>query len=396
VSRHAPATVAVLCVAALLGVANAGPVAEPGVPSRTVLLGGTVPLTGAFSNVAGIARGAEAYFRYLNARGGVNGRAIAYRYYDDQGDPSLTAELTRRLVEEDRVFAVFNAAGIKHNLAVRPFLNAVGVPQLFVASGLSDWGVQHGRFPWTMGYQPSYADEGVIYGKHVGHTRPRARIGILFQNDEYGRDLVAGLRRGLGTKAAQIKGREGYAAAERDVSARVARLRARGVDTLMIFASRPHAVQALQALDRLRWRPALFVSHAAASTGAVKVGAVSIGFVKDPADSRWRDDPGMELYLRIMRRHLPTVSVRDRHYVYGMAVAFTMVDALRRAGPSLTRRSLLRSATRLHERNNPFLLPGITVRTTPNDRFPIRQAQLERYSSGGRWVAFGGLVSARG
>jgi branched-chain amino acid transport system substrate-binding protein len=396
VSRRAPATIAVLCVASLLGVANAGPVAEPGVPSRTVLLGGTVPLTGAFSNAAGIARGAEAYFKYLNARGGVNGRAIAYRYYDDQGDPSLTAELTRRLVEEDRVFAVFNAAGIKHNLAVRPFLNAVGVPQLFVASGLSDWGVQHGRFPWTMGYQPTYADEGVIYGKYVGHTRPRARIGVLFQNDEYGRDLVAGLRRGLGKRAAQIESREGFATAERDVSARVARLRARRVDTLMIFASGPHAVQALRALARLRWSPALFVSHAAASTGAVKVGTVSIGFVKDPADLRWRDDPGMELYFRIMRRHLPGASVRDRHHVYGMAVAFTMAHALRRAGAGLTRRSLLRAATRLHERNNPFLLPGITVRTTPSDRFPIRQAQLERYSSGGRWVAFGGLMSARG
>jgi branched-chain amino acid transport system substrate-binding protein len=396
VSRRAPATVAVLCVASLIGVANAGPVAKPGVQSRTVVLGGTAPLTGAFSNLAGLARGAEAYFKYLNARGGVNGHAIAYRYYDDGGDPSATFELTRRLVEEDRVFAVFNAVGIKNNLAVRPFLNAAGVPHVFVAGGLSDWGVQHGRFPWTMGYQPSYADEGFIYGKYVGRTRPRARIGILFQNDEYGRDLVAGLRRGLGRRAGQIEGREGYATAERDMSARVARLRARRVDTLMIFASRPHAVEALQALNRLQWRPALFVSQAAASTGAVKVGAVSIGFVKDPADSRWRGDPGMELYLRIMRRHLPGASVRDRHHVHGMAVAFTMADALRRAGAGLTRRSLMRAATRLHERNNPFLLPGITVRTTPVDRFPIRQAQLERYSTGGRWIAFGGLVSARG
>jgi branched-chain amino acid transport system substrate-binding protein len=395
VSPRAPATVAVLCLVALLGVANAGPVAEPRVSSRTVVLGGTVPLTGAFSTVAGIVRGADAYFKYVNARGGVNGRAIAYRYYDDEGDPSLTVQLTRRLVEEDRVFAVFNAVGIKQNLAVRPFLNAAAVPQLFLAGGLSDWGLQYGRFPWTLGYQPSYADEGVIYGKYVAGTRPRARIGILFQNDEYGRDLVAGLRRGLGMRASQIESREGYATAERDVSARVARLRARRVDTLMIFASRPVAMQALQVVDRLHWRPALFVSQAAASTGAVKAGAVSIGFVKDPADSRWRDDPGMELYLRIMRRHLPDANVRDRHHVYGMAVAFTMANALRRAGPGLTRRSLLRAAMRLHERNNPFLLPGITVRTTPNDRFPISQAQLERYSTGGRWVAFGGLVSAR-
>ena len=394
-SPRAPATVAVLCVAALLGVAYARPVADPGVPSRTVLLGGTLPLTGAFSNVAGIARGAEAYLKYLNARGGVNGRTIAYRYYDDANNPALALELTRRLVEEDRVFAVFNTVGTKHNLAVRPLLNGAGVPHLFIATGLSDWGLQHRRFPWTMGYQPSYGDEGVIYGKYVAHTRSRARLGILFQNDEYGRDLVAGLRRGLGARASQIAGREGYGTAEQDVSAIVARLRARGVDTLMIFASRPVAAQALQALDRLRWRPALFVSHAAASTGAVKLGAVSIGFVKDPADSRWREDPGMELYHRIMRRYLPDANVGDRHHVYGMAVAFTMADALRRAGPGLTRRSLLRAATRLYERNNPFLLPGIVVRTAPNDRFPIRQAQLERYSNG-RWVPFGGLISARG
>lgn len=394
-SPRAPATVAVLCVTALLGVAYARPAADPGVQSRTILLGGTLSITGAFANVAGIARGAEAYFKYLNARGGVNGRTIAYRYYDDANNPALALELTRRLVEEDRVFAVFNTVGTRHNLAVRPLLNGAGVPHLFVATGLSDLGLQHRRFPWTMGYQPSYGDEGVIYGRYLAHARSQARLGILFQNDEYGRDLVAGLRRGLGARASQIAGREGYGTAERDVSARVARLRARGVDTLMIFASRPVAVQALQALDRLHWRPALFLSHAAASTGAVKVGAVSMGFVKDPADARWREDPGMELYLRIMRRFLPAANARDRHHAYGMAVAFTMADALRRAGPGLTRRSLLRAATRLYERNNPFLLPGIVVRTAPNDRFPIRQAQLERYSNG-RWVPFGGLISARG
>lgn len=394
-SPRAPATVAVLCVAALLGVAYARPAADPGVQSRTILLGGTLSITGAFANVAGIARGAEAYFKYLNARGGVNGRTIAYRYYDDANNPALALELTRRLVEEDRVFAVFNTVGTRHNLAVRPLLNGAGVPHLFVATGLSDLGLQHRRFPWTMGYQPSYGDEGVIYGRYLAHARSQARLGILFQNDEYGRDLVAGLRRGLGARASQIAGREGYGTAERDVSARVARLRARGVDTLMIFASRPVAVQALQALDRLHWRPALFLSHVAASTGAVKVGAVSMGFVKDPADARWREDPGMELYLRIMRRFLPAANARDRHHAYGMAVAFTMADALRRAGPGLTRRSLLRAAMRLYERNNPFLLPGIVVRTAPNDRFPIRQAQLERYSNG-RWVPFGGLISARG
>jgi branched-chain amino acid transport system substrate-binding protein len=395
VSPRALATVAVLCVAALLGVAYARPAADPGVTSRTILLGGTLPITGAFSNVAGIARGAEAYFKYLNARGGVNGRTIAYRYYDDANNPALALELTRRLVEEDRVFAVFNTVGTRHNLAVRPLLNGAGVPQLFVATGLSDLGLQHRRFPWTMGYQPSHGDEGVIYGRYLAHARSQARLGILFQNDEYGRDLAAGLRRGLGARASQIAGREGYGTAERDVSARVARLRARRVDTLMIFASRAVAVQALQALDRLHWRPALFLSHEAASTGAVKLGAVSMGFVKDPADARWREDPGMELYLRIMRRFLPDANARDRHHLYGMAVAFTMADALRRAGRGLTRRSLLRAATRLYERNNPFLLPGIVVRTAPDERFPIRQAQLERYSNG-RWVPFGGLISARG
>jgi branched-chain amino acid transport system substrate-binding protein len=396
VSRRVPATVAVVCIAALLGVGSARPVADQDIPSGTVVLGGTVPLTGAFSSMAGIARGADAYCRYLNARGGVHGRTIAYRYYDDGHDPALTIDLTRRLVEQDRVFAVFNTVGMKHNLAVRPLLNGAGIPHLFIGSGLSGPRLQDRRFPWTIGYQPSCVDEGVIYGKYVAHALPRARIGVLFQNDEYGRDLAAGLRRGLGGAASQIVGREAYAAQERNVFARVARLRARGVDTLMIFASRPVAVQALRMLDRLRWRPALFLSQTAASAGAVKVGAVTIGFVKDPTDPRWRDDPGMELYRRIMRRHLPGRNVRDRHHVYGMAVAFTMADALERAGSDLTRRSLLRAATGLYERNNPFVLPGIAVRTAPSERVPIRQAQLERYSSGGRWVPFGGLISARG
>jgi branched-chain amino acid transport system substrate-binding protein len=382
---------AVVCVAILVGGAHAGPAADEVAAPRTVLLGGTLPLTGVSRSVAGIARGAEAYFKYVNARGGVNGRAIAYRYYDDENDPGLALQLTRRLLEQDRAFAVFNTVGTEQNVAVRPLLNAAGVPHLFIATGL-----RHRRFPWTIGYQPSYAAEGMIYGSYVARTSPRARIGILFQNDEYGRDLVAGLRRGLAGRAGLIEAREGYGTAERDVSAKVARLRARRVDTLMIFASGPFAFQALETLNRLNWSPAVFVSQAAASAGAGRLGAISIGFVKDAADPRWRGDPGIALYLRIMRRYLPGASVMDRHHVYGMAAAFTMADALRRAGPTLTRLGLLRAAIRLDERNNPFLLPGIVVRTRPNDRFPIRQAQLQRYSSGGRWVPLGGVIAARG
>ena len=397
-----------VAVAAAAAHARPSPAAsDPGVTATSVTIGGTVPLTGSFSSVAGVARGAEAYFKHLNDRGGVNRRKVVYKYYDDQYTPSLTAQYTRQLVQQDKVFAVFNTAGTEHNLLIRPFLNELRVPHLFLATGLTAWGRQYKQFPWTMGYLPSYVAEGRIYAKYLLRTRPRARIAVLHQDDDYGKDLMSGLRRGLGVRASRmIVATESYAIDQADVRSEIARLKASGANTLMIFAFGKYAIQAFAFVNQLSWKPLIVVNQVAASANVMLVassngendrveGAVSIGFVKDPADRRWRTDAGMRLYRRIMNRYLPRANARDGYYTYGMAVAYTMADALRKAGRNLTRARLMRAATSLNEKRNPFLLPGIVVRTRANDRFPIAQAKLQRYSKG-RWVPFGPLVRAGG
>ena len=407
--------IAVGALAVAAAAAQARPAADPGVTATTVTIGGTVPLTGSFSSVAGVARGAEAYFKWLNANGGVKKRKILYKYYDDQYNPSLTVQYTRQLVQLDRVFAIFNTVGTEHNLQIRGFLNEVDVPHLFLATGLTAWGREYKAYPWTMGYLPSYVAEGTIYGKYVTRAKPGAKIAILHQDDDYGRDLVTGLRKGLGAKAGRmIVATETYSPEQADVRSEIARLKASGANTLMIFAFGKFAIQSFAFVRETGWKPLIFINQVASSANVMLVsgssgenkrvhGALTIGFVKDPADARWRKDRGMKLYLRIMKRYLPSANARDGYHAYGMAAAFTMADALRRAGRNLTREGLMRAAANLTERNNPFLMPGITVRTRSNDRFPIAQAQLQRfryYKVGrdwtGRWVPFGKLVAARG
>ncbi|MBD0347575.1 MAG: ABC transporter substrate-binding protein [Thermoleophilia bacterium] len=413
-----PLALLLLAVGALAlaaAAAHARPAADPGVTDTTITIGGTVPLTGSFSSVAGVARGAEAYFKWLNAQGGVNKRKILYKYYDDQYNPSLTVQQTRQLVQQDKVFAIFNTVGTEHNLAIRGFLNELDVPHLFLATGLTAWGRQYKEYPWTMGYLPSYVAEGTIYGKYLLGAKPTARVAILHQDDDYGKDLVAGLRKGLGRRAGRmIVATETYSPEQADVRSEIIRLKASGANTLMIFAFGKFAIQSFAFVRETGWRPLIFVNQVASSANVMLVsgsagenkrvhGALTIGFVKDPADVRWSSDRGMKLYFRIMKRYLPRANARDGYHAYGMASAFTMADALRRAGRNPTRASLIRAATNLTERNNPFLMPGIVVRTRSNDRFPIAQAQLQRfryYKAGrdwaGRWIPFGKLVTARG
>src|SRR6266516_2883426 len=267
-----------------LPAAYGGGTSDPGVTPDTILLGATVPLTGDEVAYAAVARGADAYFKYVNARGGVRKRRIQYLYLDDGYNPAETLRKTRQLVQDEHVFAIFNSVGTEHALAVRPYLNQNGVPQLFVGSGLSALALEHKTYPWSMGYLPRFAGEAAVYGRYLARTRPRAKIAVLHENSEYGEDMFAGLRRGLGRLSTRIVGVQTY-----DVT--------------------------------------------------------------DPALSR---DPGVKLYKQILRRYLPSAKVKEVAHLYGMAVAYTMVDALRAAGAQPTRRSLLRAATSLNERSNPF------------------------------------------
>jgi branched-chain amino acid transport system substrate-binding protein len=396
----------VVCAAGALVLATvASGAGAPGVSSSEVLIGGTTPLSGPASAYQSVAKGAAAYFRYVNAHGGVNKRKIKYIYKDDGYDPSKTFELTRELVQQDKVFAIFNSLGTEHNLATRSYLNALKVPQLFVASGATTFGKDHKQYPWTIAYQPNYRAEGTIYGRYVAKTSPKARIGVLYQNDDYGKDLLAGLRNGLGKKKVKrVVAKQNYDVTDPDVKSQIAKLKGAKANTLMLFATPKFAIQAYVYARNLGWRPKVYVNAVSSAANILGLataatskkqteGSISIVFLKDPTDAHWRKDPGVKLYRSIMKRYKGG-NPNDVYAVYGMSVAHTFVAALKKGGRNLTRPGVMRAATRLNIKNDPFLLPGMTVRTTASDHFPLDQAKLERYHAG-RWASFGGLFRVR-
>jgi branched-chain amino acid transport system substrate-binding protein len=376
----------------------------PGVTSTEVLIGGTTPLSGPASAYQSVARGAAAYFKYVNAKGGVNKRKIKYLYKDDAYDPAKTSEKTRELVQQDKVFAIFNSLGTEQNQATRAYLNAIKVPQLFVASGATTWGKDYKTYPWTIGYQPNYQAEGTIYGRYVAKTSPKARIGVLYQNDDYGKDLMKGLSKGLGSKAKLVVSKQNYDVSDADVQSQIARLKAARVNTLMLFATPKFAIQSYVYAHKLGWKPTVYVnavSSAANIMGLSTVGtskkqtngSLSIVFLKDPTDTHWAKDPGVKLYRSIMKRYKGG-NPNDVYAVYGMSAAHTFVEALKKAGKTPTRASIMKAANSLNIKNDPFLLPGITVKTGAGDHFPLDQAKLEHYVNG-HWVVFGGLFRVR-
>jgi ABC-type branched-subunit amino acid transport system substrate-binding protein len=399
------AIVALLAALVVVSAASAGGAVTPGVTSNEILIGGTIPLTGPASAYASVARGAAAYFKYMNAHGGVNGRKITYEYVDDAYDPSQTIQKTRDLVQNDKVFAIYNTLGTETNLAIRSYLNQLKVPQLFVASGASTWGKDYKQYPWTIGYQPSYFAEGTIYGRYVARTRAKARIGVLYQNDDYGQELLSGLERGLGAKKKLVVSKQSYDVTDNDVRSQIARLKSKKVNTLMVFATPKFAIQSYSSARQLGWKPLVFVNAVSSAANVMTIarlsssratteGSISIVFLKDPTDPRWAKDRAVQLFRSILKKYNGGKGLSDVYNVYGMSSAFTLVDALKKAGKNLTRQGVMRAVTHLNERNNPFLLPGISVRTTSSDHFPLAQAKLERYHNG-RWVSFGSLVSVR-
>src|SRR5881275_2017263 len=278
---------------AAVSAASAGGSSTPGVTAKQILIGGTTPLTGPASAYASVAKGAAAYLRYVNAHGGVNGRQVAYKYLDDGYDPSQKIQRTRDLVQNDKVFAIYNTLGTEQNLAVRSYLNQLKVPQLLVASGASTWGNDYKKYPWTIGYQPSYRGEAAIYGRYIAKTRPSARIGILYQNDAYGKELIAGLQGGLGKKAKLIVSKQGYDVTDTDVKSQVARLKSRKVNTLMVFATPKFAIQSYSSARLHAWRPLVFVNGVASASNTRTIaalasnkrqteGSISLAFLKDP------------------------------------------------------------------------------------------------------------------
>jgi len=397
-----------LCLLALAGAiatgATAATSADPGITTKTILVGGTAPLSGTDTAYASVARGANAYFKYVNSRGGVNGRAISYKTVDDAYDPALTLQATQQLVEQDKVFAIFNSVGTEHNVATRDYLNAARVPQLFVASGATTFGRDHEAYPWTIGFQPSYRAEGWIYGTYLARTKPGAKVGVLVQNDDYGKDLLAGLKQGIARSKVKVLA-EWFEATEPDVQSQITRLKSSGANVLALFATPRHAIQGYMFANRLGWRP-LIINNAVSSASNVMTlaseggsntaveNSLSIVFLKDPTDAKWRNDAAVKLYRSIMSRFAKGANQKDVYHVYGMAVAHEFVKTLKAAGNNPTRASVMAQTRRLNDPANPFLLPGLTVKTTATERFPIEQALLQRWSKGS-WKSFGGLWGYR-
>jgi branched-chain amino acid transport system substrate-binding protein len=383
-----------LAAAALVAVpaAGAGRSAAPGVTATQIVLGGTGPLSGSESQYEPVLSGAKAYFDYANAHGGVYGRKIVYKIEDDQYNPTQTVSLTQKLVEQDDVFAIFNSVGTEHALAVRDYLNRKKVPQLFLGSGAATIAQQHAKFPWTIGLLPSFTGEGAIYGRLIAKDHPRAKIGVLYEGDEYGNELLAGLKRGLGSKAKQIVGAQSYALNADNVISQVTSLKATGANTFVIFALPKQAIQAFVAAAKLGWTPAEYVTSVSIDPAVMQIvrlnagpqtgaGATSTAFLHDPTNPTQKSSAGVKLYLQIMKRYLPNEDPKAVAHMYGMMAAYSMVQALKGAGKNPTRASLLHAAQNLNI-TNPFLLPGLKVTTTPKDYFPLGKTYLVRFKNG--------------
>jgi branched-chain amino acid transport system substrate-binding protein len=392
-----------LLAAALVAAPVALAASAPGVTKTTIAIGGTVPITGPAALFGSVGRGADAYFKYVNAHGGVNGRKIKYLYRDDAYDPAKTVQLTRELVENDHVFAIFSTIGTDNTIATTDYLNAAKVPQLFAGTGTARVGDNFKSHPWTMGYLPSFRAEGVIYGRSIAKIAG-AKVAVLAEASDFGKDLTDGLKKGLGAKASAIVATQQYQPTDTSIESQMSTLHASGANVLVLNVTPQYAILAYLAAHKLGWRPKIYVSSVCispnvmdivrASVGAEVNGSQSIAFVKDPTDKVFAKDPVVALYRSILKRYAPGAKPEDVYNFYGMGVAFTMVDALRHAGKSPTRQSLLTAAQHLNE-VNPFMRTGIKIATSPSDYYPISKAQLVRYDRV-HWVAVGPLVPARG
>ncbi len=382
------AAAVVVALAASVTAALASRAATPGVTSSTITIGGTFPLTGPAQLYGVIPKAENAYFQYVNAHGGVNGRKIVFKVEDDAYNPANTVPLTKKLVEEDKVFAIYGSLGTAPTLATRDYLNQNKVPQVLVATGDSYWGSQYKKFPWTMGYQPDYPGESRVYGQFIRTKVPQAKIGVLIQDDAYGQNYYAGLLQGLGSAKSKIVDTEKYDPTQTDVSQQVVKLKASGANVFCLFALPTQTIGALVVATKVGWHPTTFINNVSASPTfmglAVKSGAnidgdISATYLMDYINQP--DTPAGQLYKSILAQYDAGANPNDSNNLYGVASAWTLVQALKNAGKNPTRAGLMKALTHMNWKN-PFLYPGVREVTTPKERFPIDQQVLIRWSNG--------------
>jgi len=378
--------------------------ADPGITATSIKIGGTFPLTGFASTYKIIPTAENAYFQYINDKGGINGRKIDFKIVDDAYDPSKTVPLTQQLVEQEKVFAVYGSLGTAPNLAVWDYLNKRKVPHVLLATGDSYWGFSYKKYPWTIGFQPDYPGEAKIYGKYINANLPSAKIGVIYQNDAFGKNYLAGLRVGLGAQKSKIVSTQPFDIGTPSVQQQILALKASGADTLVIFATPTQAIPALVLAAKTGWNPeSIFLSNVAAVGTFVKIaaasganvnGMISAGWLNDVSVPSLADTAGGKLGKDILAKYAPTLDPTNSLTFYGLADAWTMVYALQNAGKTPTRAGLMRALRTMDptKAKNPFLWPGVTLQTKlQGDNFPIEQVILVRWGGGaaGTWAPIG-------
>lgn len=364
-----------------------------------IKLGQTVPYSGPLSALSVDGKVEQAYFAMLNEHGGINGRKITLLSLDDGYSPPKTVEMTRQLVEQDDVLAIFATVGTPTNAAIQKYLNGRKVPQLFIMTGGSRWADPE-HFPWTMGWQLSYSSEARLFAKHLLTTMKDAKVAILYQDDDSGKDQVAGFKEGLGDAAAgMIVAAVSYETTDPTVDSQIVTLQGSGATVFMNFATPKFAAQAIRRAAEIGWKPTQFLGSVSASVAAVlkpagfenAKGIIATEYTKDPTDPAWADDPGMKDYLAFLKQYSPQVDISDQFAVLGYSLAQTMAQVLRQCGDDVSRERLVREATNLQHLKLPMLLPGVEVNTSPTNYAPIRQAQLARFD-GQTYVRFGEVI----
>jgi branched-chain amino acid transport system substrate-binding protein len=372
----------------------------PGVTDKEIKIGQTMPYSGPASSYGAIGKAELAYFKKVNDEGGINGRVLNLLSLDDGYSPPKTVEQIRRLVEQDQVAFIFQSLGTPPNSAIQKYLNDRKVPHLFVATGATKW-ADPKHFPWTIGWQPNYQTEAHIYAKYLLADKPGAKIGILFQNDDYGKDYVIGLKDGLGDKAkSMIVREESYETSDPTVDSQIVSLQDSGADTFLNATTPKFAAQAIRKSYDIGWKPLHFLNNVSISVGTVltpaglekSVGVVTADYRKDPTDPRWKDDAGYKQWLAFMQKYMPDADLGDNDYPYGMMAAMTMVQVLKQCGNDLSRENIMKEAANLHDLEMPMLLPGIKINTSPDNFSPIKQMQLQRFN-GKTWELFGDVLS---
>ena len=371
----------------------------PGVTDTEIKIGNTGPYSGPASSYSSVPKSQVAYWQMINDQGGINGRKVNFISYDDAYSPPKTVEMVRKLVEEDQVLLVGSPLGTPTNSAIWHYMNQKKVPQLFVATGATKWDDPKDH-PWTIGWQPNYQIEGRIYASYILQNKPDGKIGVLYQDDDFGKDYVKGLTDGLGDKAASIVVKASYETTDPTVDSQVVDMQARGVDVFVNTAIPKFAAQAIRKAAEIEWKPLHILSSIGSSIGTTLKpaglehcrGIVTDLYLKDSTDPKWQDDPGFKGWSSFMDKYLPGADKSDGGYIAGSQLAATLVQVLKQCGDELTRENVMKQAASLHDFTVPMLLPGITINTSPTDFAPIRQVQMGRFD-GEHWELFGPLLA---